>query len=72
MPRFLNLSRNAKIIIVGPPTPLAPVFSQFGVSDLSGFVVKDGEKARHFCSGQAHCNIFSVGQKVALKLNTEC
>jgi uncharacterized protein (DUF4213/DUF364 family) len=72
MPRFLNLSRNAKVIIVGPPTPLAPVFSQFGVSDLSGFVIKDGEKARQFCSGKASCTIFSLGQKVALKLNPEC
>jgi uncharacterized protein (DUF4213/DUF364 family) len=71
MPRFLSLARNAKVIIVGPPTTLAPVFSQFGVSDLSGFVIKDAEKARHFCAGEANCNIFSIGQKVALRLNAD-
>jgi uncharacterized protein (DUF4213/DUF364 family) len=69
MPRLLELSKQATVIIVGPSTPLAPVLSEFGVSDLSGFVVKDGERAFAICSGQEDGRIYSAGQKVSLKFN---
>ncbi len=67
LPRFLNLSKQAHVVIVGPSTPLAPVLSQFGVKNLSGFVIKDGEKAFRICSGQENNRIYSTGQKVSLR-----
>ncbi|MFH0802664.1 MAG: DUF364 domain-containing protein [bacterium] len=69
LPRLLKLAHQAHVVIVGPSTPMAPVLSQFGVMDLSGFVIKDGEKALRICSGQENCRIFSAGQKVSLKFN---
>lgn len=66
LPRFLDLSKKAHVVIVGPSTPLAPVLSRFGVDNLSGFVIKDGEKALRICSGQEASIIYSTGQKVSL------
>ena len=37
-PRLLSLAQKAKLIIVGPSTPLAPVLFHHGVYGLSGFV----------------------------------
>lgn len=67
LPRFLKLSKAAHVVVVGPSTPLAPVLSQFGVSNLAGFVIKNGEKATRICSGQENSRIYSTGQKVSLK-----
>jgi uncharacterized protein (DUF4213/DUF364 family) len=68
LPRFLEIAKQATVIIVGPSTPLAPALFQFGVHDLSGFVIKDGEKARRICLGQENYRIYSTGQKVNLKV----
>lgn len=67
LPRFLALSRQAKVILVGPSTPMAPVLKEFGVSDLSGFIIKDGDKARRICSGMESQKIYASGQKVSLR-----
>jgi uncharacterized protein len=67
LPRFLKLAQQAYVVIVGPTTPLAPQLSQFGVRDLSGFVIQDGEKARRICAGQENYRIYTTGQKVSLK-----
>jgi len=67
LPRFLKLAKQAYVVVVGPYTTLAPVLAQFGVNDLSGFVVKDAEKAKRICLGQESYPIYSTGQKVNLK-----
>jgi uncharacterized protein (DUF4213/DUF364 family) len=69
LPRFLKLSKHAYVTLVGPSTPIAPVLAQFGVDDLSAFVIKDGERARRICIGQANYSIYSSGQKVSLRFN---
>lgn len=69
MPRLLALSGQAKIIVVGPSTPLSPVLREFGVSDLSGFVIKDGDKARGICSGTDGRKIYTSGQKTSLRFS---
>ena len=52
LPRFLELSKNAqKITIVGPSTILAPVLFQYGIADLSGYVIKDCERAMRMIRG---------------------
>jgi len=68
LPRLLELSKNArKVTIVGPATTLAPVLFDYGVHDLSGFVVKDVERAMRMIRGAENGKIFSAGQKVAFK-----
>jgi uncharacterized protein len=39
MPRLLELSQGAQIVLVGPSVPLSPVFIEYGVSLLAGTVV---------------------------------
>lgn len=67
LPRLLSLAKGAKVVVVGPSTPMAPALREFGVSDLSGIVIKDGEKARRICSGQENLKIYTSGQKVSLR-----
>lgn len=67
LPRLLNLSKNAYVILVGPSTPLAPSLFAFGVNDLSGFVVKDNAGAAQIVAGLERSPIYKTGQKVALK-----
>lgn len=67
LPRLLSLSRGARVVVVGPSTPMAPVLREFGISDLSGIVIKDGEKARRICAGQESLKIYTSGQKVSLR-----
>jgi uncharacterized protein (DUF4213/DUF364 family) len=67
LPRYLELSKNAIVTIVGPATPVAPVLRQFGVSYLAGLVIKDVEVLENIvltASGNTH----KAGQKVNLHL----
>lgn len=41
MPRLLQLSQNAKIILVGPSVPIAPVLFNYGIETLAGMVILD-------------------------------
>lgn len=70
LPHLLELSSRATVIVVGPSTTMASMLSKYGVDDLSGFVVKDSERAIRMCMGQESGRIYSTGQKVSLKLGT--
>ncbi len=70
LPRFLKLAQGAKVVVVGPSTPMAPMLQEFGISDLSGIVIKDGAKARRICSGQEQLKIYTSGQKVSLRFES--
>ena len=68
LPRYLELSKNAVITLVGPATPIAPVLHSFGAENIAGFVIRDHELAETMVltsSGNTH----KTGQKVNLKLN---
>lgn len=44
LPRLLELSRQARVILVGPTVPISPILFEFGVSVLGGSVVLDAAK----------------------------
>ena len=44
LPRLLQLSKNAYVILVGPSTPMAPCLYNYGVDVLSGAVVTKPKK----------------------------
>lgn len=41
LPRLLELSRGAHVVIVGPTTPLTPAWFDLGVSAIAGLVIED-------------------------------
>lgn len=41
MPRLLELSRNARIVIAGPSTPLHPLLFDYGVDLMGGLIIHD-------------------------------
>ena len=45
LPRLLELSRDAYVVLVGPSVPLAPVWFDYGVDLLAGTVVLDTDGA---------------------------
>ncbi len=68
LPRILELSKNAgRVTMVGPGTPLAPVLFDYGVGDLSGFMIKDNLRAFRVAAGAERVRMFSTGQKVSFK-----
>lgn len=68
LPRLLELSKNAKrITMVGPGTPLTPMLFNYGIGDLSGFIIKDNPRALRIVAGAEKVKIFTTGQKVAFK-----
>ena len=71
LPRLLKLSKDAqKVTIVGPSTTLTPILFEYGADDLSGYVIKDSERAMRMIRGAENGKIFSTGQKVAFKKNS--
>ena len=67
LPRILELSSNAYVVMVGPTTTLAPVLFEFGIHDLAGFVIKDTEKATQIALGDSRERLYRSGQKISLK-----
>jgi uncharacterized protein (DUF4213/DUF364 family) len=65
LPRFLELSQNAYVTLVGPATTVATALFTYGVDALAGFVVKDSDAAMDIALGHGG-NMHAVGQKVNL------
>ena len=64
MPRLLELSGNAKTIIVGPSTVLSSIMFEYGVYGLSGMIVRDAQR----CDAVIRCGdpqaLFDAGEMV--------
>jgi uncharacterized protein (DUF4213/DUF364 family) len=68
LPRLLALSEKAEhVVVVGPATTMSPYLLTVGVSDLSGFIIKDTFRAQHIVSGAENATVYQSGQKVSLK-----
>ncbi|MDR0917038.1 MAG: DUF364 domain-containing protein [Oscillospiraceae bacterium] len=66
LPRFLELSKNAHVTLVGPACPVTPILHAFGIDDIAGFAVRDGNAARDISLGSGG-KMHAVGQKVNLR-----
>lgn len=65
IPRILELASSARqVTIVGPGTPLAPHLFNYGIENLSGFMIKDIVRASRIAAGAEQVRIFKTGQKV--------
>ena len=64
LPRLLELSRQARVVLVGPSTPLAPLLFERGVYGLSGFVTTDPERLENALWGASSMTLFQAGWMV--------
>jgi uncharacterized protein (DUF4213/DUF364 family) len=71
LPRLLALSRNAWTVLVGPSVTLAPVLFDFGIDDLSGFVVRDSDKCFKAVGENALAGRFAAGTMVNYRRKDE-
>jgi uncharacterized protein (DUF4213/DUF364 family) len=63
LPRYLALSKDAVVTVLGPATPVTPVLQAFGARDLAGFYIKDGDAACNAVLTHGG-NIHKTGQKI--------
>ncbi len=61
MPRLLELSKKAQIVLVGPSVPLSPIFMNFGVSLLAGTIVLDENRICNHVAEGGDRSIFRNG-----------
>ena len=68
LPWYLELCKNAYVVLVGPITPMAPSLFDYGVNDLSGFVIREEAQCKNIISGnQRNSMFYGTGQKINLK-----
>jgi uncharacterized protein (DUF4213/DUF364 family) len=70
LPRYLELSKNAKVTLVGPATPVTPILHGFGVRDLSGFYIRDAAATQNAILTHGG-NIHKTGQKINLRRTSD-
>jgi hypothetical protein len=61
MPRLLELSRNARVVVAGPSTPLHPLLFAHGVDLLGGLIVEDAASAWRAVAEGGHKALFTQG-----------
>jgi uncharacterized protein (DUF4213/DUF364 family) len=61
MPRLLELSRNARVVVAGPSTPLHPLLFAHGVDLLGGLIVDDQAAAWRAVAEGGHKALFTQG-----------
>lgn len=68
MPRILAMCKGAKVLVVGPSTPLAPPLYEHGIDILSGYVATDVEGlARAVGEGASVAAIRPFGRYVTIR-----
>lgn len=61
LPRLLQLSKNAKVIMTGPSVPLTPILFDYGVDVLAGAAIWDSAKVWSAVQQGGCKNIFQQG-----------
>lgn len=68
MPRLLSLSKDARIILVGPSVPISPVLFKYGVDAIGSTVLIDEDLVWKIVKQGGKMNIFkSGGQMVSIE-----
>jgi len=71
LPRLLALARpGARVVLVGPSVPLAPVLFDFGVYDLSGFCVTEQDRMDELVRLGGLMSVFGAGRMVRVLRET--
>jgi uncharacterized protein len=66
LPRLLELSEKARVILVGPSTPMTPILFKYGVDELSGFLTGSKESLIDAVTVGAHKAFFQSGERVRM------
>ncbi len=64
LPRLLELSRNARVILVGPSVALAPQLFDFGVWELAGTLITDKKLTEELVKKGEHKALIRSGMPV--------
>jgi uncharacterized protein (DUF4213/DUF364 family) len=64
LPRLLELSRHARVVIAGPSTPLSPILFEHGIDLLGGLVVEDEDRAWKLVSEGGRLGLFECGSRM--------
>jgi uncharacterized protein len=64
MPRLLELSKNAKIILIGPSVPVSRALFNYGVSCLASFVISEQPSIWRAVQEGESLNIFKQGGRM--------
>ena len=63
LPRLLQLSKKAVVVLTGPSTPMTYQLFEFGVQECSGFVVTKTSETMQVIAQGSHKGLFQYGQK---------
>ncbi len=66
LPRLLELTKNANVVLVGPSVPITPLLFDFGADNLSGFIVTDPQTCSHTVGSGNSMTVFSSGKLIRL------
>ncbi|HML37948.1 MAG TPA: DUF364 domain-containing protein [Bacillota bacterium] len=66
LPRLLQLSRKAQVVLVGPSAPMTPILFRYGVDEMSGFLVADRDGVIDAASMAEHKAFFQCGERVRM------
>lgn len=61
MPRLLELSRGARVVVAGPSTPLTPILLDYGIEILGGLIVEDQDRVWKTVGEGGRHELFSSG-----------
>jgi len=64
LPRLLELSRNARIVLAGPSTPLSPLLFRYGIEFLGGLLVHDQESVWRVVQEGGQRELFDHGSQM--------
>ena len=70
LPRLLQLSEKAEVVLVGPSTPMTPILFQYGVSEMSGFIVNRKKAVIGAVSMGGKDPFFSCGDRMRMVRNS--
>lgn len=64
LPRLLELSRNARVVLAGPSAPLSPILLEYGIDRIGGLIVEDEDWVRRLVSEGGHHRVFDYGSRM--------